>query len=291
MSAFRAEIKREIAARTGPWISETTGSTPLYTVPAGQPRVHVELDTGAWKAPLQAALDEGVPIPAGAMPASGSDGHLTVYQPSTDTLWELFRASRQADGWHATWGGAIRGVSTSPGYYTSSSWPGLTPSQGWNWGATATSLPVIAGTITIAELRGGEIDHALALNIPDACAGEFSWPAQRTDGDLTAPDCLPEGAHLRLDPDLDLSALSLPPITRMLARAAQRYGMIVRDRTHHATGFFAEDPTPTGTNPYAGPHGLFGGLAPWQFLPRFPWDDVQLLRMTLCNRAPCRDSG
>jgi hypothetical protein len=287
MASFNAEINSEIEQGTGPWISETSYSTPLYRVPADQPKVSVALDTGSWGAPLRMALHGGVPIPAGARPAAGTDGHLTIWQPSSDTLWEFWKAVKRRDGWHASWGGAMQHVSRNPGYYTATSWTGLSASQGWNWGSTATSLPVIAGTIMIDELRRGRITHALAMAIPDACARSFTWPAQRTDGSDPGANCLPEGAHLRLDPNLDLSALSLPPITRMLAEAAQRYGMIVRDRTSHAVGFYAEDPTRTGTDPYSGPRGLYGGLRPWNFLPQFPWDRLQLLKMMLCRAAPC----
>jgi hypothetical protein len=287
MASLNAEINSEIARGIGPWISETSYSTPLYRVPASQPKVRVTLDTGSWGAPLRAALHVGVPIPRDARPAAGTDGHLTVWQPSTDTLWEFWKAVRRGDGWHASWGGAMQHVSRNPGYYSADSWKGLAAPAGWNWGSTATSLPVIAGTILIDELRRGRIDHALALAIPDACAGTFSWPAQRTDGGDPTATCLPEGAHLRLDPTLDLSTLSLPPITRVLAEAAQRYGMIVRDRTHHAVGLYAEDPTRTGSDPYVGSDGLYGGLRPWNFLPQFPWDRLQLLKMRLCRQAPC----
>lgn len=291
MSAFVRQIKSEITQGIGPWISESEYSTPLYTVGPNQPRVGVKLDTGPWGDPLRAALRDGVPIPADARQAKGSDGHMTIYQPSSDTLWEFWQASKQADGWHASWGGAMRNVSSSPGYYTSSAWPGLAPSDGWNWGSTASSLPVIGGTITIADLKSGHIDHALALDIPAPCASTFTWPAQRTDGTSKSPDCLPEGARLRLDPALDLSKLGLPPFTRMLAEAAQRYGMVVRDKTGHATGFYAEDPSPTGTEPYWGADGFYGGLKPWNFLPPFPWAHLRLLRMNTCSAAPCRRPG
>jgi len=131
------------------------------------------------------------------------------------------------------------------------------------------------------------VPHALALAIPEACARVFTWPAQRTDGYSHARNCLPEGAHLRLDPTLDLSKLDLPPVTRVLAEAAQRYGIIVRDVSHHSVGFYAEDPTRTGGNPYIGPHGLYDGLRPWSFLPQFPWADLQLVQMHTCASAPC----
>lgn len=288
-AAFTAEIRREIDAGTGPWISEDSYSTPIYTVGPGQPTMPVRLDTGSWGASLQAAFEQGVPIPPDATPAAGTDGHLTVYQPSTDRLWEFWQASKQADGWHASWGGAMDDVSRSPGYYSDASLSGLAPSDGWSWGSTASSLPVAAGTITIAELRSGRIDHALALNIPAPCKDIFSWPAQRTDGTSAKPDCLPEGAHLRIDPRLDIARLDLPPISRMIAEAGQKYGLIVRDKTGHATGLYAEDPTRTGGDPYRGPSGFYGGLKPWDFMPQIPWNRMQLLRMSTCTKAPCSE--
>ena len=289
--AFSTEIQREISAGTGPWISDDSYSTPIYEVGAGQRLVPVKLDTGSWGAPLQAVLDQGVPIPANAVPAAGSDGHMTIYQRSTDRLWELWRANEQSDGWHASWGGVMQNVSKSSGYYSDDSWSNLSSAQGWNWGSTASSLPVAAGTITIDDLRSGRINHALALNIPAPCADVFSWPAQRTDGTSKADNCLPEGAHLRIDPDVDLSKLGLPPISLMIAKAAQKYGIIVRDKTGHATGFFAEDPTRTGGDPYHGRKGLYDGLDPWEFLPQLPWDRVELLKMNLCTESPCEEPG
>jgi hypothetical protein len=282
--ALSREVQREINAGTGPWISELQYSTPIYVVAADHPRVRVKVDTGSWGATLQRALDQGVPIPAGARPAAGADAHMTVYQPSRDMLWDFFGTSSKSDGWHVRWGGAMRNVSNSPGYFTNQSWSGL---SSWNWGSTATSLPAIAGTVTIAELRNGSINHALALAVPEACSRSFTWPAQRTDGTSTTADCIPEGARFRLDPTLDLSQLQLPRITRLLAEAAQRYGMIVRDTTHNSVGFYAEDPSPTGSDPYHGPQGFYEGMAPWQFLPPFPWSRLQLLKMRTCTSGPC----
>ena len=286
MAAFFNQIKSEEAAGIGPWINTTSYSTTIYVVGPNQPRVPVILDKTA-SGQLASVLSSGVPIPAGAKPSAGTDAEMTIYQPSTDSLWEFWVASLQADGWHARWGGAMSHVSASPGYFSNLSWPGLASWDGWFWGASATSLPIAAGTITINDLKSGAINHALAIAVPFPCSGSFTWPAQRTDGSSTAPDCLPEGAHLRLDPTLDLSKLSLPPITRMLAVAAQRYGIIVRDKTNRETTFVAE--TPTGTNPYIGTGGLFGGLQPWQFLPPFPWSHLQLLKMNLCTARPCAE--
>jgi hypothetical protein len=135
----------------------------------------------------------------------------------------------------------------------------------------------------IKELRAGRIEHALALTLPSPRADAFAWPAQRTDG--TGPsDAIPEGARLRLDPDLDLEGLHLPPLTLMIARAAQRHGMIVRDQTGVAVGLYAQDPG-RRKDPYTGRNGFFGGRVPTQLLASFPWSDLEVIRMRLCHRG------
>ena len=83
--------------------------------------------------------------------------------------------------------------------------------------------------------------------------------------------------RFRLDPTVDIAALHLPPIVRMLAEAAQRYGLVVRDKSANVA-FYAEDPTPLGWNPYAGPTGFFGGQYPNRLLEQFPWSRLQALR-------------
>jgi hypothetical protein len=288
MQGLIDELHREMGAGTGPWINDTRWSAPVYRVSSSQRRVPVKIDNGSWADSLRRALARGVPIPDDAKPAWGSDAHMVIYQASTDTMWEFWRASKKADGWHAVWGGVMENVSDNPGYYDNTAIAGLAPDEGWGWGSTATSLPVAGGLITIDDLRSGSIDHALALSVPDACSGSFAWPAQRTDGKLGTDTCLQEGAHLRLDPTLNIDAMSLPTMTRMMAKAAQKYGMYVRDVTHSVVTFSAEDPTPTGSNPYIGVDGLYGGVAPWKFVPAFPWSSLQLMKMQLCTKAPCR---
>jgi len=280
------EVDREEAAHIGPWIQTDSYSTPLYIVGPRQPRVKVALSdpTASWRKGLQRVFTK-VPIPPRAQPAAGSDGHMTVWQPKTDTLWEFWQASKQSDGWHASWGGAIKHVSQSRGYYTTSSWPGLSQP---NWGATATSLPVIAGTMTVKELRSPWIRHALAVDLPSPRAGVYSWPAQRTDG-YGPQNAPPEGARLRLPADLDLETLHLPPMTLKIARAVKRRGMIVRDQTGTAIGFYAQDPVGWKSDPYYGANGIFGNQMPSQVLATFPWKRLQVLKMSLCSdqSRPC----
>jgi hypothetical protein len=79
-------INTSLANRTGPWINTTSYSTPIYTVPANQPTVPVIMD---YNNPLAPAMSS-VPLPANALPAAGTDEETTVYQPSSDTLWEMW---------------------------------------------------------------------------------------------------------------------------------------------------------------------------------------------------------
>jgi hypothetical protein len=261
-----------------PWIGTDTYSTPLYRVGPNQRRVRVALDNPnqAGRTSLQRAFNR-VPIPPYAHPAGGTDGAMTVWQPSTDMLWEFWRARKQSGRWHATWGGGMKHVSQNAGYYTPKAWPGLAQ---LNWGTTASSLSVIGGTMLIRELRSGQIRHGLAMAIPNPRARQYSWPAQRTDGS-GPPSAIPEGARLRLPPGLNLTTLHLPRFTLMMARAAKRYGIIVRDRGG-GVGFFAQDPAGMRPDPYYGPHGLFGGRQPNQLLARFPWRKLEVLKMSLC---------
>jgi hypothetical protein len=244
-------------------------------VPAGQPTVKVTLEQPSRAPALQSAW-EAVPLPSNALPAKGTDKHLVVWQPSSNRLWEFWRLEALSTGWQARWGGAIQSVSTNPGAYGTEAWPGATI---W-WGASACSLSIAGGLITLEDLERGQINHALAMAVPAPRAKVFAWPAERTDGWSTELLSLPEGAHLRLDPNLDLAALKLPHLTLMMAEAAQRYGIFIRDKAGNVA-FYGQDPTPTGTNPYTGLHGYYEGKTPQQLLAAFPWSHLELLSMEL----------
>jgi hypothetical protein len=288
VAALADQVEAAIKTTGYPAVAASTYSTPLYVVGPAERKVRIRLDTGSWGDDLRHALASGVPIPANARPAAGTDAHMTIYQPSTDRLWEFWGANKRQDGWHARWGGAMQHVSKNPGYYGSSPWPGLRAGQGWNWGATASSLPLAAGLITGAELRGSPINHALAIAIPAPCAGTFAWPAQRTDGTARTSSCIPEGARLRLDPKVDVASLGLTPVAARIARAAQKYGLIVRDQTGNNVSFFAEDAKTAGRAAYA--RTIWGNAPWWKMLDRFPWRRLQVLKMDLCSRAPCESS-
>ena len=244
----------------------------IYTVPAGQTRVDVTWDNCQNKSYTPRGLlgpggqFTSVPMPSDAKPSSGSDMSISVYQPSTDQVWGFWKANKQADGWHACWGGRIDGASTSPGYY-----PG-------GFGTTATGLAGEGGSVNIKDVQSGRIDHALVLQVVDAAHwSNFSWPAQRSDGGSTALDAIPEGTRFRLDPTLDVDSLGLHPVARMIAKAAQEYGFIVSDRAG-AVSVVAEDGAAlqaiTGVNPWT---TMLAGRPGYAVLRGFPWQAMQAL--------------
>jgi hypothetical protein len=275
VSAFAETVALEEQAKTGPWINTSSYSVPIYTVEADQPTVAVQLGDHAPDAALSQAWS-AVPLPPGAQPAAGADGDLVVWQPGTDRLWEFWRLVDEAGEWHASWGGAMQNVSGDQGVYEPEAWPGAEP---W-WGVSASSLSLVGGLISLEDLRLGRINHALEMALPEARAGVFASPAQRDDGSSTNPLSLPEGAHLRLSPGLKLGALHLPKLTLMIAKAAQRYGIFVSDQAANVT-FYAQDPIPTGSNPYTGAGGYFEAKYPSELLASFPWSDLELLGATL----------
>jgi hypothetical protein len=268
-------VAEENQAKDGPWINTTKYSVPVYTVPGDEPTVSVQLVDHNPNAALSSAWS-AVPLPPEAKPAVGTDAALVVWQPSTDRLWEFWRLGYEGGSWHASWGGAMQNVSSNAGVFGPNAWPGA---KTW-WGVSASSLSLVGGLISLEDLEKGQINHAVSMSIPNVRAGVYAAPAQRSDGKSGDPLSLPEGAHLRLDPNLDLAALHLPRVTLMIAEAAQRYGIFIRDGAGNVT-FQAQDPEPTGTEPYKGPSGYFEGAMPRELLASFPWSHLELLKMEL----------
>jgi hypothetical protein len=267
------------ARNNGVWINSREFSSPIYVVRKRHSRQRVTIDmpsdmytNDADAATLEHQLSS-VPIPRRARPAPGSDRHMVIWQPATDTMWELWQATKLPvdlcpscrrpwiSGWHAAWGARIDHVSQSNG---------VNP---YPFGSTASGLPMAGGMMRLGELRKGRINHALALAIPDTAQDRTRPPANRTDGNDPRPLAIPEGTRLRLDPSVDIGSLGLSPVARAMAEAAQRYGIVIRDRAR-AVVFYAEDPGPGGGDPYP---ALFGGRMPSQVMAGFPWDRLQVI--------------
>ena len=266
-----SELQRQVKVAS-PTINVGRFSTPIYTVPRSQKRVRYVLDRDeSFAERVKRKFAPGVPIPEGARPSRGSDGQMTIWQPSTDTLWELYKAKLVGGVWHGRWGAVMRNVSKNPGAFPRES-------SGAYISTTASGLPLVGGLITLADLERGRIDHALELAVPHARAGVTSHPARITDGNASGAESIPEGARFRLAADLDLQALDLSPLARMLAEAAQRYGIIVNDQAG-AMSFRGQDPA-GGSDAW---QRALDGDAAFEVAARFPWHKLELTEMVLAG--------
>ena len=280
LSARSETLVRNLVRQTrrfDTWVNTTQYSTPVYVVPRNQRRFAVQVDTpssmytnAADAAKLSSQLSS-VPIPLNARPANVTDQHIVIWQPSTDTMWELWIAHQNLrDGcpwgnglkgvWHAAWGARINNVSTHRG---------RNPAP---FGATASGLPLMGGLIRTSELRNKRINHALSMDLPLVRKDRFVWPATRSDGNSRARIAIPEGTRFRLDPEVRLGRLGLSPATLTIARAVKRYGLVITDRGG-AVEFEAEEPR-GASNPYP---SIFGEGWQGYTLKGFPWRRLQAL--------------
>ncbi|MFN2468157.1 MAG: hypothetical protein ABR521_08540 [Gaiellaceae bacterium] len=213
----------EAASDKGFVVALRSFTVAVYVASRATPRRDVRL-TAPW-APRPVL--RSVPIPSGARPDPESDGHLAIVDRRTGCEYDFWQARRTRTGtWVASWGNRIPiGRRVFP--------DGLS--------ARASGFSLTAGLITPDELRRGRIDHALVFHYPFTRAGGFVPPATQSDGRSHRRDAIPEGARLQLDPSLDLDKLDLEPYERTIARALQRYGMLLGD-TGGAVSLFAAHP-------------------------------------------------
>jgi hypothetical protein len=261
----------------GSWAVNTDSySTPVFTAGPGTPAQNWTFSdclNMPQLAPVIADSFTAVPTPPDLITSQGTDESTTIYQPSTDTYWDFWRAEKDASGhWSACWGGKISHYSRNPGIFANP------------LGATATGLPLGAFTIRISELQSGHIDHAINIATVRTQANCFSWPASRDDGNTTGSDIPCEGERFRLDPSFNVNTL-YSPAARIIARAMQQYGLILTDKAG-ALVTYAEDPRPYmaahgGADPYQplmDPLNLFpAGTARFAILTQIPVSRLQAL--------------
>ena len=178
-----------------------------------------------------------VHVPADMVPDPSADGSVSIYNPDTKEIVELWKARKVYGQWQACWGGRILDADKSLGTFS------LT------YGASASGMALWATTIRQQELLDGRIDHLIGLSIPYTKAGSVSWPAVRTDGWMTGTQ-LSIGQMLRLPASLNLDAMKLSPAARTIAKAAQEYGIIVTD-TSGSVSFAAENSIALANDQYS----------------------------------------
>jgi hypothetical protein len=243
-------------------------TSPVYTVPADQPKIAVGWNDCQKKGYVERGLMaelSAVPIPANARESAGTDSEMTIYQPSTDTVWELWQAKKDLNGkWIACWGGRLPNASLSQG---------IMPKP---YGTTASGLPFLGGQITAEELERGEIKHVIGISLRELeHFNIYSWPANRSDGwnPTKLPNRIAEGQRFRFDPSISVDSLNLSRAAKIIFIAGQKYGFVVWDFAG-AVSIRAQNVSSYATNPYP---ALFDNKPNYEVIKNLPWTRIQFL--------------
>ncbi|PYV25284.1 MAG: hypothetical protein DMG27_10550 [Acidobacteria bacterium] len=221
-----------ISGLTGSFGSDPTQySFPVYKVDSATPLRTVSI-SGSFKTwgcnTCQATVQSGgtvrVPIPSGAQAAAGTDGQIILWNQSTGDEWEFWQLTST--------------YTATNGYHYNTKWSAVPASPG----PRGAGIPYLAGLVRPWEIALGHIDHALALTYQNT-ATTYTFPATKTDGPCTSSTCMPEGSRLQLDPTLDVTTLGLSASGVIIAKALQKYGMIIVDTGGHPKVYFEYDGT------------------------------------------------
>ena len=145
---------------------------PTFFASPGDPEVPVNVTNPGW-APTGDLQWDGrpVPLPVGAAPAPGGDGHMTIVSADRRTAWE-FWACTSADATGIVTQVVAQWDLTGPGYTT----------RGHNNSARGSGTPLISTTLRAEEALEG-FDHALGLTIPHASSDYVRPIAAKSDGE------------------------------------------------------------------------------------------------------------
>ena len=255
-------------------INTSSYASPVYTAASDVKKVKVDFyncQKKTWVDPVFLAMMSSVPIPTYALPATGTDGEMTIYDPKSSIIWEMWKARKDANGgWSACWGGKLENASSSQGIFKQ------------YYGTTATGLPFIGGQITAEELERREIKHVMGISLVDLASWKIiSWSANRSDGynPNNLPNRIAEGQRFRLDPSVNVDKLPLSKAGKVIAKAAQKYGFVVWDKAG-AVSLRAQNPTSYTALGKANPYpALFENKPNYALLNGIPWDRLQFLPM------------
>jgi hypothetical protein len=195
-------------------VNAVSSTTPLSTVSFTWPS---ESDAGPYPIPASPKI-EGAGAPG--------DRHLLMIDRKACKLWELFAASKGANGWNAG-SGAIFDLRSNA----------LRP-DGWT-SADAAGLPIYPGLARYDDVAAGVIAHALRFTAPET-RNRHIYPARHHASSLTGISYPPMGLRVRLKANVDISGFG--PQSRVILLALKRYGMILADNgsAYYITG--APDP-------------------------------------------------
>jgi hypothetical protein len=208
-----------------------------------------------------------VHVPTMAKPSTGSDGHLAVLEPNGAEM-DMWMAQNTGSGWTA--GSRWLGSATGPAV-DCTSYNGCT-------GADAANFELAAGIVRPEEIAQGHIDHALIITTPYTRSGSTACPAEGSDGRNASPNALPMGAHVQLDPSINVAALNIPAWQKVIAVALQQYGAYVGD----TGGSLAVEAENNLGRPSYDAWANAGVSSAAPSLSDLPWSSMRVLSMTQC---------
>lgn len=193
---------------------------PLNVVPETQPLAPVSFDDypdESDEGPYPFPGPDDVIIEGNNPEACDGDCHLLVIQQGACMLFEGYACEYRQDGWHC--GNGAKWDLTKVGY-------GQRP-MGWT-SADAAGLAIAPGLLRFAEVRAGEVTHALRFTLK-CTTDKYVNPAthQAVPGGCNPSDGPPMGTRVRLKADYDISKAS--ESAQVVLRGMKKYGMILAD--------------------------------------------------------------
>ena len=200
-------------------VMEADERPPLFNFTPIADFYYPDCDNAPMPVPQNGAL-EGE---AGYQCLGGSDCHLIVVHRATRRLYEMFRGNMIGGYGGVFTGGCLAVWDLNRRYPASGRGEQCTSSD-------AAGLPIAPLLFTADEIAAGSIDHAIRFILPNSRirAGVYVHPATHAGAPKGPPTAPPMGARLRLRADYPLDQLP-NEAARIIARAMQRYGMILAD--------------------------------------------------------------
>jgi Right handed beta helix region len=192
--------------------SGTAYAKPIFFAQPDDPQ-YVWTNLNGWGKGDIHYQDEPIPMPDGAMEASGSDGHLTIVTADRHYAYDMWRADV-----------STRSAAVIVRFDLTGS--GVPGDQYQNTSARGSGAPIIPSTVRADEaLRG--IRHAIGITVPSV-SSDYIYPATHTDGDL-GPDAIKYGMLFVLRPNYPVPA-DAGVGERNIITALKTYGAYVVDQ-------------------------------------------------------------
>jgi hypothetical protein len=212
-------------------------------------------------------------IPAYAQANTGSDGKLTVVEPSSGTELDMWRGVYHPK--NESWSASSRFSTDVDGWGFM-----CDPGERCN-GPNAAGNTGLAGVVRPEEIAQGQIDHALQLSgVEDYVRENFiACPATHWDGTSSDPRAIPQGARIQLDPAFAVDSQPWPEWKKVIARALQEYGAIIDD-SGGSLAVVAESNINRGYDAWK--NAGLGTTAGTRSISALPWDRMRVLKITEC---------